>query len=422
MKEHPMRSACAANRGFTLKLAAVFIAGLGVGAPASAAESGAARAFDFIVENVCLDAKGAVLVGVSPIDGDPRCVTQRDLRPGEALAYHEREWPRRDGDSARMLHGSDSFPVKTRQFGTVAIHIYDPGDDPGGAFGRYDPAQQDGGGTIAAISDDVVGFVATQLGRQDLHLFIGKQCLPGQPVTAASLLDSWVLAPLDKLSALDIAGRDPNNTAGPVAEGTVSLPGGMVIAHNGATCPDRRGNGTTRWSVRPVTYRAVYKAGPKRGLHVKLWTLVAERFGRSADELDQVLSFERAYFTRELGWTRWEAWKSAKASFSGTRNWASDAAGGPNQRVSQAHDRVVERDNCGLPDSVSPESRFAIPAVPTDSHGAPRGDLMIVGCIDVTNIVPPRDTTKGDPPPVDPGSWYGATIAGGSPGAALFGP
>jgi hypothetical protein len=37
---------------------------------------------DFLIQNICLDARGAVLPGVSPVDGAPVCVDQRDLRPG----------------------------------------------------------------------------------------------------------------------------------------------------------------------------------------------------------------------------------------------------------------------------------------------------------------------------------------------------
>jgi len=41
------------------------------GAPADGKALGA----DFLIANVCLDSKGRTLVGVSPIDGDPRCVS-----------------------------------------------------------------------------------------------------------------------------------------------------------------------------------------------------------------------------------------------------------------------------------------------------------------------------------------------------------
>jgi len=383
---------------------------------------GQARAFDFLVENVCLDKKGQVIVGVSPIDGDPRCASQRNLMPGERLTYHERDWPDQGAAVPGRPRGSDSFPVNTKALGPVAIHIYDTqGDAPDDSFGRYDPSVQDGGGTIAALSNDTISFAATQLGRQKLRFFIGKGCAQGQPITAASVQDAWILAPLDRLASLDIPAEVPASSD-PIAGDVITQQGGIVVANDGARCPDGVHYGSTRWSIRPVTYRAVYKAGPRRGTHVRLWTLVAERFGRAADSMDQVISFERAYFTRELGWTRWEAWKSTKASFRGMEKWAGDSSGGANPRVALAHERVVRRGNCELPDGVQADAASALPAAPADSHGAPRADLQVVGCIDVTNIVPPS-SKDGDPPPVGPGTWYNATVESGNPvAAALFGP
>ena len=385
---------------------------------------GAAKAFDFLVENVCLDKKGHALVGVSPIDGDPRCVSQRDLQPGERLTYHERNWPDQNGGEGSHLRGSDSFPVNTRALGPVAIHIYDAdseGDSSEETFGRYDPTIQRGGGTIAALSKDTISFAATQLGPQKLRLFIGKGCALGQPITPEGVQDAWVLAPLDRLASLDIP-AEVSASPDPIAEGVVSMPGGIVVDDDSARCPDRVPYGTTRWSIRPVTYRATYKAGPKRGTHVRLWTLIAERIGRSAEEMDKAVHLERAYFTRELGWTRWEAWKSVKAPFKGTERWAADTSGGSNARVVQAHERLLRRGNCELPQGVNADAASALPAAPADAHGTPRADLLTVGCIDVTDIVPSSDK-DGDPPPVGPGTWYNATVDRGNPlGAALFGP
>jgi hypothetical protein len=378
------------------------------------------QAFDFLIENVCLDAAGNVLIGVSPIDGDPRCIVQRDLRPGERLAYHLRESPA-DGavQMARGRRRTDSFPVETRALGILAIHLYDLGTDrPGGAFDRYDPTEQAGGGGIAAVSGDTASYIATQLGRQNLKLFIGGGCRPGQTVSAAALRDSWVLAPLDKLP-LQIPPSVPD-TQYPIAGGVLSTPGGILDAGDGAKCPIRRSYGTTRWSVRPVTYRALYRHGPEAGRHVRLWTLIVERTGRRPSDLDQVIAFERAYFTRELGWTRWEAWKSPNASFRSASRWAWSMSGGQNQRVLQAHDRVIKRENCGLPNSALPGSGFTIPAAPADSRGVPRSDLLIVGCIELTTPVPPLNR-GGDPAPIGPGSWYYSIVNNtGSPTWALF--
>src|SRR4051812_17353118 len=61
---------------------------------ADAEELGSAEtARDFMIQNVCLDGARAVLDGVSPIDGDPGCVAQRDLMPGERLPYHKHDHP-----------------------------------------------------------------------------------------------------------------------------------------------------------------------------------------------------------------------------------------------------------------------------------------------------------------------------------------
>jgi hypothetical protein len=381
-----------------------------------------AKAFDFLVENVCLDKKGQVIIGVSPIDGDPHCVSQRNLMPGERLTYHERDWPDQGGAAEGRPRGSDSFPVNTKALGPVAIHIYDTqGDGPDESFGRYDPSVQDGGGTIAALSNDTISFAATQLGRQKLRFFVGKGCGPGQLVTPAAVQDAWILAPLDRLASLDIP-AEVSTSSDPIAGGVITQPGGIVVAEDPARCPGRVHYGSTRWSIRPVTYRATYKSGPKRGTHVRLWTLIAERVGRPPEEMDQAISIERAYFTRELGWTRWEAWKSIKASFKGMEKWEADNSRGANPRVAQAHERVLRRGNCELPGDIKADAAYALPAAPADSHSAPRADLQIVGCIDVTNIVPPS-AREGDPPPVGPGTWYNATVEGGHPlGATLFGP
>src|SRR5258707_14672685 len=48
---------------------------------------------DFLIQNVCLDRRGVVLAGVSPADGNPDCVDQRDLLPGERLPYIKHNQP-----------------------------------------------------------------------------------------------------------------------------------------------------------------------------------------------------------------------------------------------------------------------------------------------------------------------------------------
>lgn len=387
-------------------------------APAAAADQGpgAALARDFHVENVCLDAQGKALVGVSPIDGDPKCVSQRDLKPGEALTYHEREWPAGKGAEAPgAARGSDSFQVETRALGTVVVHAYDyEADTPDRAPDHYDPRTRIGGGTIAAISNTTLSDVATQLGNQGLQLFIGQGCQPGQPVGPAAMADSWVLAPLSALASVNIP-PGPASGSAIIAGGLITTPSKMVDSAR-AICPPQVKPGSTRWYIRPVTYQAVYKLGALAGQHVRLWTLIAERTGQDEGHRDTANAFERAFFTRELGWVRWEAWKSRTGKFS-NRKFAYSGAG-INPRVEEAHNRVANRGNCTLPsDALQPNGSLA----PADSSGAPRGDLENVGCVEVTRIIPPH-SPNGDPAPTGPGTWYNSIVTGAGPGGALFAP
>src|SRR6266851_800174 len=94
---------------------------------------------DFMIQNVCVDAAGAVVPGLAPIDGDARCIGQRDLRPGEALPYHKHDHPSPD-DGANASAGyqrHDSFPVDTAGLGTVIEHSFDFGSGEGRRFGNF---------------------------------------------------------------------------------------------------------------------------------------------------------------------------------------------------------------------------------------------------------------------------------------------
>jgi hypothetical protein len=376
---------------------AALITAMIFGCPASRSEavvaagsSAQSLAYDFLIANVCLDSQGRKIIGVSPIDGDPWCVAQRDLNVGEALPYHTQQAAVAGGAAPEMTKGSDSFPVRSAQLGVLAVHLYDyEGRQPGKAFGAYSTGDRIGGGTIASISNGSAAFIATQLGPQDLQLFVGPGCQPNQPVGPQALRDAWILAPMDKLANVKI----PNSTGvpgQPIAGGIVSNPSRMV-ASGQSVCPPRMPYSTTRWSIVPVIYRAQYKAGPKQGQHVILWTLIAEHFGRDSSHLNDALAIERAYFTRELGWTRWEAWKSL--------------AGGRNQgRSAAANGQVMGRDNCALPTQASPTARLMLPSAPLDANGAPRSDMVITGCVEATQIVPPHGP-QGDPPPTGPGTW-----------------
>src|SRR5260221_9952863 len=79
----------------------------------------------FMIQNVCLDAGGAVLVGHNPAEGDPACIPQRDLRPGEPLPYHKHDHPSPGAGLPNGYQRHDSFPVETVGLGHVGDHSFD---------------------------------------------------------------------------------------------------------------------------------------------------------------------------------------------------------------------------------------------------------------------------------------------------------
>ncbi len=259
-------------------------------APGAAQFASPAILRDFMIQNVCLDAKGAVVEGVSPIDGDRRCIAQRDLRPGERLPYHKDDHPALGAQTTAPLgyQRHDSFPVETAAFGTVVEHSYDFGVGEGRRFGVFDAGKGDGG-DITLLSSDAASIAATEDGGGGFQLFVGPNC--AGRVDAAALTDSWLIARVASIPSAPLQGQ--------------------AMAHlddlrvgRQQSCPARLNTAFTRWYVRPMGYRAV----EGQGAPITLTTLVSEHYGgERPDRADHV---ERFYFTRELGSTRWERWQN----------------------------------------------------------------------------------------------------------------
>jgi|GEM_PF-2409675 len=79
-----------------------------------------AGVLDYFIQDVCLDADGNVLMGVSPIDGNPACVSHRDLKPGELLPYHKEN---SKGWAQRTI--TDELPIQTPSLGIVPLKVKD---------------------------------------------------------------------------------------------------------------------------------------------------------------------------------------------------------------------------------------------------------------------------------------------------------
>jgi hypothetical protein len=338
--------------------------------PAGAAEiASPALIRDFMIQNACLDSRGAVVDGASPIDGDPRCVAQRDLRPGEKLPYHKHDHPALHDASGlpRGYQRHDSFPVETAGFGTVVEHSFDFGAGEGRRFGVFDAGKGDGG-DIALLSGDDVSIAATEDGGAGFQLFVGPHC--AEPVGAPALAGSWIIADLTPSAPLQ----------GDTVARLKSLREGSQTS-----CPAHLNAAFTRWQVRDVRYRAA----PGQGTPVTLESLVSEHYG-GADPAtaDHV---ERFYFTRELGATRWERWQNTAKS-----HGLFEAVFGAG-RATQAAADIAASGRCSAADP--------------PPGGAP---MVIVDCREWTRIVRP-DRGGGDPP-----AFFIDAIRARGLGAGLF--
>lgn len=325
--------------------------------------AGEATLRDFLVQNVCRDAGGAVVVGISPIDGDGRCTAQRDLRPGERLPYHKHDQPSPEERVGAPLgyQRHDSFPVETAAFGTVVEHSYDFGAGEGRRFGVFDTGSD--GGDVAILSPGIVSFGATEDGGAGFQLFVGECTGPVEP---AALTHSWI-----------VAAFDPDRRA-PLQGEAIARLNDLTVGHQDK-CPSRFGSAFTDWRVVPFRYRAA----PGQGAPITLTTLISEHYG-GADRAtaDHV---ERFYFTRELGSTRWERWQNADG------NAQLGAA-----KIAEMAAWFAGTGRCSAPEMPGGGAR-----------------MVLIDCREWTRIEPPADPT-GDRP-----GFFIDTIRG-RPGAPTF--
>jgi hypothetical protein len=311
--------------------------------PAAAAGGGLvatpALVRDLMIQNVCLDAAGKVIEGMSPIGPGTGCTRQRDLLPGERLPYHKDDRPA-VADRAAAPEGyqrHDSFPVMTADFGEVVEDSFDFGEGLERRFGVFDEGLGDGG-DIVLLAPGAVSIAATEDAGAGFQLFAGADCRGH--VGPAALARSWILA---------------------LYQTGAPLQGEMVArlkdlrAGDQQSCPARLNAAYTRWQVMPVRYDA----------GVTLLTLVSDHYGGKRP--DRASHVERFYFTRELGATRWERWQDPERTHEFSAAEIDAAA------------RLAASGRCSLP---------------PPPKGGP---FVMIDCREWTLIVPPQDHV-GDRP------------------------
>jgi hypothetical protein len=299
--------------------------------------------FDFLVQDVCIDAAGRALIGVSPVDGPDRCPAHRDLAVGERLPYHKHDWAELRDRPAQPtgVHRSDSFPIRPRRLGVAVVQTFDFGTHPR-VFDRFDAGD---GGQLAIFSEDSVSFGLTEDGGDGLQFFQGPDCAASDPV--ARLRNAWVL--VDRGFAPERPGeRLARLTKWP------------------ERCPHALSNAFTRWHVRSLALRV--NTGGRIDTRA-FDTLVSDHFGGRDPALANHL--ERFYFTRALGSVRWERWENL------ARPGAAIARAGAEANAAA----LATSDRCDA---------IAEPPAAT-------GRWIMIDCRQWTTIVPPADPA-GDPP------------------------
>lgn len=216
-------------------------------------------ALDWFIQDVCLNASGSPLAGVSL--ADTSCAAHRDLAPGEPLPYHKQD-----------IGGAvweDSFPAVTPAYGTVAIVIEN--EAPLGVYRPGDGAQ------ITVVSPQTVSWVAT-IDHHGVVAYLGPHC--AMPVTPAALVDSWVIAATDEKGNL--------------------VPNGSMTAHLSRwtnppfVCPAKLDSALTTWITQPMTWTI------REGAQTVTATLSTLMFTHQGTD-----HAERNWFTRELGRVMW---------------------------------------------------------------------------------------------------------------------
>ncbi|HVT26452.1 MAG TPA: hypothetical protein VHE81_00395 [Lacipirellulaceae bacterium] len=317
------------------RLATIIAVSAPIVAHAAEAPAGWELAYDFAVQDVCVDHNDRPLVGISPADGTGKCPSHRNLRIGEKLPYHKQDWPSKE-QAAAHPHGyqrQDDYPWSTRLFGTVVIQERIN-------LGKDADEESEGGG-LEIFSDRTFASGLTEA-HAGIKYFYGPRC--GSSDWRDKIADSWVFV-----------GRDFQ----------LDRSGSLVsrITRNLEQCPDRLSHSYTAWFTRPASFVVGSGGNQHQATFV---TLISNHFGGRS--IDKAGDLERFYFTRELGLVRWERWESL------------------GRRGEQGVDRPK------MAQDLASSGRCA----PIEGAPAKDGNWVMTRCRHWTNIVPPENA-EGDP-------------------------
>jgi hypothetical protein len=228
---------------------------------------------DYLIQDVCVTAEGALLSD-DPWDGCPAGAVARDLRVGEALPYHRHDQP---GPGAPLgYQRKDSYPRPDAR----TVHSFDFAP-----FGEFNPDRD--GYDVVETDGDYSSIIGTRDPTGLAQTFYGVGC---------RLDDAWLLLP-----------RVGFEGAG-MRTATLALVGWERAAQSyPGPCPARYDRSLTPYASRRVTFGGVNGAREK-----SLDAIVVSHYGGEA--VATADHIERFYFTRAYGLTRWERWENNRGA------------------------------------------------------------------------------------------------------------
>lgn len=265
----------------SIRSAAVLLAALPAALAALAPAPQPLRAdpelLDYLIQDVCLDARG------QPAPGDPAlCARRRNLQVGEPTPYLVRDF-----DAAIPGHlgyqASTSFPVRGADGGAMVMVVKNlaSGFAPDFKF-EFSPAR-DSFDLIDVSHGHFASVIRTSDGGCFDQAFTGVE----RPRGLADRSGGWILFPLDSAPS--------HWPAQSIREGRTWK---LQLTRDVGACANSTALGLTRWTApATVTFETGRKLKAIRSDH-----FASTRLGDANNAL------ERFYFTREYGFSRWEAW------------------------------------------------------------------------------------------------------------------
>lgn len=234
-----------------------------------------AALLDYLIQDVCVDANQRV------ISGDPAtCPTHRNVAVGEKLPFVLTDFDRSAGIS---LSAVSSIPVRAADGATLVL----VSKNLQGRYTRdftfsFSPGR-DAFDLIDVSSSHYASIVRTFDGGCFDQIFSRN----GKAEGMADRAGGWILFPRPGAPS-DLP------TSGSVLLKTYR----MQVSPGPPQCANNQATGITFWT-KPTSY--TFETGKT------LSALRTDHFA-AADLAQPVNSFERFYFTREYGMTRWESW------------------------------------------------------------------------------------------------------------------